>query len=139
MILLDTNVISELRRPVTRRDPAFNTWAVSTNLADAYLSTITVMELRIGVARKQRTDPVQGQILASWLARTTAQYTGRILPVTIPIAAAAAPFHVPDPRNVADSLIAATAQVHNLVLATRNESDFVGCPITIVNPWTSPD
>ena len=66
------------------------------------------------------------------------RYAGRILSVTEAIARMAAPLHVPDPKPVPDSLIAATASVHGLTVATRNVADFARCGVAIVNPWDCP-
>ncbi len=136
MLLLDTNVLSELRKPSTRRDDRFNAWAEALSPSDTYLSVITLLEVRAGIESRRRHDPKQAELLDTWLDHTVLPaYVGRVLDVDQDVAAAAARLHVPDRRPAHDALIAATAQVHNLVLATRNESDFDPMAVPLLNPW----
>jgi predicted nucleic acid-binding protein len=136
--LLDTNVISELRKPAKRRDDRFNAWADTLPPSDTYLSVITLLELRAGIENKRRHDARQGAVLDSWLDQIVLPaYSGRLLDVDQAVADSAARLHVPDRRPAHDALIAATAHVHGLTLVTRNESDFAPMQVPLVNPWTS--
>lgn len=136
--LLDTNVISELRKPAKRRDDRFNTWADTLSPSDTFLSVITLLELRAGIEAKRRHDSQQAAVLDSWLEHSVLPaYTGRMLDVDQAVADCAARLHVPDRRPAHDTLIAATAQVHSLTLATCNESGFAPMGVPLVNPWTA--
>lgn len=137
MILLDTNVVSEYRKAsFGRADLAVVAWTERQDPQQLYLSTITLHEVEKGVLRMERRDPKQGAALRLWLdTALIPAFAGRILPVDEPVAIAAAHFHIPDPRPLADSLIAATALVHGMTIATRNMADFQGLPISILNPW----
>ena len=123
MILLDTNLVSELRRG-PRADPAVRAWADRTPAGLFWLSAITLLELEIGVLRIERRDPAQGALLRHWLEQSVlARFQGRMLAVDQDVARRCARLHVPDPRPNRDALIAATALVHGLILVTRNETD----------------
>ncbi|NRF72105.1 type II toxin-antitoxin system VapC family toxin [Aquincola sp. S2] len=138
MILLDTNVVSELRRPA-RADPNVLAWAADMSAAQLHLSVITVLELELGILRLQRRDAVQGDALRAWMdGQVLPQFEGRILPVDIAVALRCARLHVPDPRAERDALIAATALVHGMTVATRNEADFLPTGVPTVNPWVAP-
>lgn len=133
--LLDTNVVSELRKVATpRADPRFVAWA-RTESAGHAISVITLFELELGVRRIERRDPHQGIRLRDWLETVRATFDGRILSLDADAATRAAAFHVPDPSPDRDAFIAATAQVHGLVVATRNVSDFDGFGVPLFNPW----
>ena len=135
-LLLDTVVTSELRR--ARRpgvDPAFGAWAESADLADAYVSVVTVHEMERGVLLVERKDPTRGAVYRAWLEDLMEAFSGRILPLTIEAARRAALFHVPDPAPLADALIAGTAQENGLTLVTRNTADFARFGIPLLNPW----
>jgi len=135
MFLLDTNVISELRRP-DRADPKVLAWATSTHPDDLFLSAITILEIEIGVLAIGRRDPVQARIFRAWLEeRILPSFNGRILAVDLDVARRCAELHVPDRRADRDALIAATALVHRLTMATRNVSDFRSTGLDLFNPW----
>ena len=136
--LLDSNVVSELRRVRTgRADPNVVAWAEAQVPSSLFLSAIVVFELELGVRQKERTDPVQGRVLRLWLdGQVLPAFEGRVLPVDTAIAVRAAPFHVPDPAPMRDSLIAAAAAHHSLTVATRNIDDFARTGVPLVNPWT---
>lgn len=135
--LLDTNVVSELRKSAHRANAAVIAWAETQDAGQLFLSTITVLELEIGVARRERRDAVQGRALRRWLEDSVLpNFSGRILPVSLAVARAAAPMHVPDPRPERDTLIAATALVHGLTVVTRNEQHFTHLGISVLNPWS---
>ena len=137
MYLLDTNVVSELRKVrAGKADEQVATWADSTNTADLFLSVIVVQELEIGVLLVERKDPAQGAILRTWLEdHVLPAFDSRILAVDTAIARTGARLHVPDPRPVRDALIAATALVHGMTVITRNAADFVPTGVPVLNPW----
>lgn len=134
--LLDTNIVSELRKPAERRSEQFNDWAGRLSPSDTSVSVITVLELRAGIELKRRHDPRQAETLDVWLEKSVLPaYSGRILDIDQAVADAAARLHVPDRRPAHDALIAATAQVHGLTLATRNTTDFEPMGVAFVDPW----
>lgn len=135
MILLGTNVISELRPGKREPSAQVRAWADQQPVDTLYLSALTVLELRLGMERKARVDAEQGRRLRLWIEGVEAEFEDRILPFRARTARHCAPLHVPDPCNLADSMIAATAMEHGLVLATRNVRDFVGFGLRLVNPW----
>jgi predicted nucleic acid-binding protein len=134
--LLDTNVISELRKSAARTEPNVRAWAQQQSTSELSISVITVLEIEIGVARLERRDPSQGQTLRTWLERDLlAAFDTRTLPVDLDVVRRAAVMHVPDPRPERDVLIAATALTHNLVVVTRNIADFRRLGVELLNPW----
>jgi predicted nucleic acid-binding protein len=137
MYLLDTNVVSELRKVrAGKADPNVARWADRVDAGELYLSVITVQELEIGVLLVERRDPVQGAMLRSWLNdHVLPAFAGRILPVDTVVALRSARLHVPDPHPVRDGLIAATALVHGMTVVTRNVEDFAGAGAKVLNPW----
>jgi toxin FitB len=135
MFLLDTNVVSELRK-TTRAEPTVRAWASGHSPDLFHLSTMTLMELEIGVLRIERRDKPQGDRLRHWLQQVVVvQFDRRILDVDTEIARACAKLHVPDPRPERDALIAATALVHGLTVVTRNTADFEPMGVVLLNPW----
>lgn len=137
MYILDTNVVSELRKiRLGKADSHVADWADSIDAADLYLSAITVQELEIGELLAERRDPAQGAIFRAWLnGHVLPAFTGRILAVDTAVAQRSARLHVPDPRPVRDALIAATALVHGMTVVTRNVADFEPTGVPILNPW----
>lgn len=137
MYLLDTNVVSELRRAAGKADPRVVAWAASMPVASLFLSIITVLELEWGVLRIERRDPVQGALLRAWLEkRVLPAFSERILSVDVAVAHRCARLHVPDPRSERDALIAATALTHGLIVVTRNGTDFRPTGVETFDPWT---
>ena len=140
MYLLDTHVVSELRKiRLGKADSHVADWADSIDAADLYLSAITIQELEIGVLLAERRDPSQGAIFRAWLnAHVLPAFTGRILAIDTAVAQRSARLHVPDPRPIRDGLIAATALVHGMTVVTRNVADFEPTDVATLNPWLSP-
>jgi len=142
MYLLDTNVISELRKATTantknKANEKVVAWANSVSATSLFISVITILELEIGTLLVERRDPVQGAMLRSWLnAHVLPAFSDRILVVDIAVVQQCAKLHVPDPRADRDSIIAATALVHGMAMVTRNVKDFSVAGIEILNPWT---
>lgn len=135
MFLLDTNVISELRRP-EKADAKVANWASKVPLSSIFLSAITILEIELGALSIDRRDKAQGKILRAWIDdQILPSFDGRILPVDVAVALSCARLHVPDPRAERDSLIAATALVHGLTLVTRNVADFAPTQARVLNPW----
>ncbi|MFS3126930.1 type II toxin-antitoxin system VapC family toxin [Nocardioides sp. Bht2] len=132
--LLDTNVVSELRK--ANPDHRVAAWAEEIGRRDAFISVVTIREIEAGVLAVERRDAPQGAPLRGWLEGTVlTRYADRLLPVDLAVARRAATLHVPDPRPERDMLIAATALEHGLIVATRNVSDFEPTGAKIVNPW----
>ncbi|HZZ88978.1 MAG TPA: type II toxin-antitoxin system VapC family toxin [Caulobacteraceae bacterium] len=135
MIVVDTNVVSAFRR-LERADVNFAAWARSTPATDLYLSVVTIQELETGVLLIERRDPAQGAMLRDWFeSRIVAGFHGRVLPVDMVVARRCAHLHVPDRRSERDALIAATALVHQMPVATRNVADFAATGVGLINPW----
>lgn len=137
MYLLDTNVVSELRKVrLGKADANVAAWAEGVDAADLFLSAISLMELELGVLAVERRDPRQGALLRTWLEQhVLPEFSGRTLPVDTAVAQRCARLHVPDPRAERDALIAATALVHGMTVATRNVADFRPMGVAVVNPW----
>lgn len=137
MFLLDTNVVSELRKVRTgKADPNVAAWARAVPAGGLFLSVIVVQELEIGVRLAERRDPAQGSVLRAWLDDHVLPAFGpRLLAIDVAVARRSAALHVPDPRPVRDGLIAATALVHGLTVVTRNVDDFVPTGVPLLNPW----
>lgn len=139
MYLLDTNVISELRKAGDgRADSNVIAWVSGEDAAGFYVSSITIMELEIGVLGIERKDAAQGAVLRTWLeSHVLPEFSERTLPIDTSVARRCARLHVPDPRAERDALIAATALVHGMMVVTRNEADFSATGVPLVNPWRS--
>jgi predicted nucleic acid-binding protein len=135
--LLDTHVVSELRKIGDgKADPAVAAWIEAGDASSFFISAITILELERGVLGIQRRDATQGSLLRTWLDHhVRPAFAGRILPVDDAVATRCAHLHVPDRRNEADALIAATALVHGMAIATRNLRDFEGAGVIVVDPW----
>lgn len=137
MYLLDTNVVSELRKiRLGKADARVAAWADRVEADDLYLSAISIEEIEIGVLRAERRDPARGEALRAWFDRQVLPaFVDRILPGDVAVAQRSARLQVPDPRSVLDTQIAATALEHGLTLVTRNVTDFAGTGVTVLDPW----
>ena len=134
MFLLDTNVVSELRK--TQADPAVVAWARSVPAYKLYISAITLLEIETGILRLERRDPGQAATLRNWVeVHVMAAFAGRVLSVDGAVARRCARLHVPDRSNECDALIAATALVHDMTVVTRNTRDFAFSGAPVLNPW----
>ena len=135
MFLLDTNVVSELRRP-HRTNPNVAKWADSISPSDLFLPSISILELKTGALLLARRDAGEGGLIRQWIEeRVLAAFAERILAVDTAVARRCALLHVPDPKPYRASLIAATAFVHRLTVVTRNRADFEPMGVAVLNPW----
>ena len=137
MYLLDTNVISELRRP-DKADRNVLAWANSAPATNFFMSAISILEIELGARLIERKDAVQGAALRSWIDdHILVRFEGRILAIDTAVAQRCAQLHVLNPRAERDALIAATALVHGLTVVTRNVGNFGPTGVTLLNPWTA--
>ena len=137
MYILDTNVVSELRK-AKKAQQNVKKWAQPLPASSLYISVISVLELEIGILLIERRDQEQGAILRAWMDRhVLPTFSGRILAIDAAVAQRCATLHVPNPRSDRDALIAATALVHGLTVATRNVADFERMGVGVLNPWES--
>ncbi len=137
MFVLDTNVVSELRKAKAgKADRGVTAWASGVPAESLFVSVITILELETGVLLVQRRDPEQGALLRAWLDQhVLPAFSGRVLAVDTAVAQRCAALHVPDPRSERDALIAATALVHHMTVVTRNVADFEAIGVPLLNPW----
>lgn len=135
--LLDTNVISELRKAKTGKiNPNVKAWAENVLPTELFLSVITLLELEMGIGLIARRDTAQAALLRAWLDNyVLPTFAERILSVDTAVALCCGKLHVPDPRSDRDALIAATALVHKMTVVTRNVDDFKSTGVSILNPW----
>jgi toxin FitB len=141
MFLLDTNVISELRKArAGKADRHVAAWVRTISAGSLFLSVIVIQELEIGTLLAERRDPSTGAILRAWLdEHVLPTFSERILPVDTAVARRSAALHVPDPRPIRDGLIAATALTHGMTVVTRNVADFAPIGVPLLNPWSAQD
>lgn len=137
MFLLDTNVISELRKAGDGKAAAnVVAWLSSVDATTFYLSAVTLMEIEVGILRIERRDPAQGARLRAWINQhILPEFADRTLPVDTAVALRCASLHVPDPRPERDAFIAATALAHGMTVVTRNVADFAPTGVPLLNPW----
>lgn len=140
MFLLDTNVVSELRKvKAGKAAPNVAAWIRMMEPSSLFLSNIVVHELELGVLLAERRDPAQGATLRAWLDdHVLPAFNRRVLNVDVAVARRAAALNVPDPRPVRDGLIAATGLVHGFTVVTRNIADFQPTGAKLLNPWEAP-
>ncbi len=137
MFLLDTNVISELRKLGDgKADARVTAWVSARDASSFYISALTLMELEIGILRIERRDAVQGERLRTWMDRyVLPEFLERTLPVDAAVALRCARLHVPDPRAERDALIAATAIAYGMAVVTGNVVDFETTGAEVIDPW----
>jgi predicted nucleic acid-binding protein len=135
MYLLDTNVISELRKSA-RATPSVVRWSESISSAEQYLSAMTIFEVELGILKIGRTDEAQAGRLRAWLNnQILPAFSGRILPIDENVALNFARIMTPKTRPYRDALIASTAEYHGYTIVTRNVRDFAELPVKLINPW----
>lgn len=137
MYILDTNVVSELRK-ARNAHPNVKKWAQALPAANLYVSAISILELELGILLIERRDQKQGPVLRVWMEEhVLPTFAGRVLGIDMVVARKCAALHVPNPGSDRDALIAATALVHGMTIATRNVKDFQELGVGLVNPWDS--
>ena len=132
--LLDTNVLSELRKGA-RGDARVRAWAASVRGERHCVSVLSLGEIRKGIERLRRTTPEQCEVFERWLGRLTADYAGDIIEVHDGMADRWGRLEADRSRPVIDGLLAATALECGLTIATRNTKDFAGTGVKLVNPF----
>jgi predicted nucleic acid-binding protein len=136
MFLLDTNVVSVLRKPY--RAPLVEQWLVGQRRHLMYLSVVTFGEIEKGIAHQRRRDSAYADVLAGWRDRVVAEFDGRILQLTLPITRRWGALVQRRPDDIVDMMLAATALEHDLVLVTRNVGDFAGIDgLRLENPFVT--
>lgn len=137
MFLIDTNVISEIRKAGDgRADARVVAWYADVDPDDAYVSVVTLMEIEFGAIKVEERDPAQASRLRHWLHHhILPAFAGRVLPIVNAIAFRCSHLHYPQPRSWRDSWIAATALEHDLTVVTRNLKDFIGTGVAMIDPW----
>ncbi len=137
MFLLDTNVVSELRKAsINKADVNVTEWARGQPLGSLFVSSITILEIEMGILQKERKDPQQAAILRTWLnTHVLKAFSDRVLPFDTSVAIQCAKLHVPNPKSERDAMIGATCKVHGMTLVTRNVKDFKHMSLDIINPW----
>ncbi|MFZ9315391.1 MAG: type II toxin-antitoxin system VapC family toxin [Burkholderiaceae bacterium] len=140
MYLLDTNVVSELRKVrLGKADKQVSAWVGKIDASNLFVSVITLMELEMGVLAIERRDAQQGKLLRQWLdERVVPEFEERTISIDTTIAQRCARLHIRDRQGERDALIAATALVHGMTVATRNINDFLPSQVACVNPWLPP-
>lgn len=132
--LLDTNVISELRK-ADRCNPGVSAWYATAEERDLCTSVLVLGEIRKGLERLRSRDPIQADRLEEWLAAVALAFGERALPVDAAVADAWGHLNGIRPLPVIDGLLAATAKVHGLTLVTRNAGDVMGVGASVLNPF----
>jgi len=133
--LLDTNVLSETRR--RQADERVTSFLSSVDASALHISVLTLGELRKGVANKKQTDPGSAKKLAAWIDGLEYSFADHILGIDAAVARLWGELSAERPRPVIDTLLAATAMVHDLTLVTRNTADVRGMKVKVFNPWTA--
>ena len=134
--LLDTNVISEIRKR-DRTNPNVARWVARTPVTDMATSVLVVAEIRHGIELLRRRDPEQAKSYDRWFSDMRAKLADRVLPIDEPVAEAWAVLGIPNPLPLIDGLLAATAKVHDLILVTRNVSQVSATGVRLFDPFAS--
>lgn len=136
MYVLDTNLVSEIRKVPAKKNPAVQRWLEKQYSDQLFITSITVYELEVGVQRLARKDSAQAALIGDWLHGILLPgFEGRVLDLDLESSLIAATYQVPDPRPSADCFIAAITQRHHMKLVTRNTKDFLAMNIPLINPW----
>lgn len=137
MFVLDTNVVSELRKAKARKaDPNVTAWAAAVPAGALFVAAVTILELEIGVLLVEQRDAAQGALLRAWMDdHVLPAFAGRVLAFDTAVARRCVRLHVPDRRSDRDAMIAATALVHGMTVVTRNVADFAGASVPVLDPW----
>lgn len=136
MYVLDTNLVSEIRKVPAKKNPAVQRWLEQQYSDQLFITSVTVYELEVGVQRLARKDSAQAVLIGDWLHGTLLPgFEGRVLDLDLESSLIAATYQVPDPRPSADCFIAAITQRHHMKLVTRNTKDFLATNIPLINPW----
>jgi predicted nucleic acid-binding protein len=131
--LLDTNVVTELRRP--RTDRGVVAWVETTTRETTYVSVLVLGEIRQGIERLRRRDPSQALSLERWLVSLEEVFSDRVLAIDEPIAHAWGRLSAADTLPPIDGLLAATALVHGLTVVTRDTGPFERIGVPYLDPW----
>jgi toxin FitB len=131
--LLDTNVVSEARKPAA--DANVLSWLASVADSELYLSALVIGEIRQGIERLRRRDPARAVVFDTWLSALLRDYGDRIIPVTAEVAQEWGRLNVPDPLPVIDGLMAATAKLQGWTFVTRNVADLTRAGVRLLNPF----
>jgi predicted nucleic acid-binding protein len=135
MYLLDTSVLSALRSP-TDKDAKLLAWTSQQQVFNLYVSSISVLELKLAILQKRKTSPKESEALNNWLQKQVLQgFKGRIVAFDAEMAEYCAVLHVPNPKSERDAMIAATCLVNNMSLVTRHPADFKHIKMQTINPW----
>lgn len=134
--LLDTNVVSELRKG-DRADARLRGWFASVDDADLFTSVLVFGEIRRGIESLRRRDESGALAIEQWLVRMAVGFGDRVLPIDVRVADRWGYLSVPDPIPTVDGLLAATALVHDMTLVTRNTKDVATTGVRTLDPTSS--
>lgn len=136
MFILDTNVVSELRKGRAKGNPCVIRWAESVAPGQLFVSVVTLMEIERGIEQLERKDRLQADVIARWFEQAVLpEFVHRTLVIDTKIALLCARLHVPHRRGERDALIAATGLAHAMTVVTRNVADFDQTGVQLLNPW----
>ncbi|MEF0938579.1 type II toxin-antitoxin system VapC family toxin [Rhizobium sp. BR 362] len=139
MYLLDTNIVSDVRRARSgKANQGVLDWIAPIPEQLLFISAITLFEIELGILQVDRRDKVQGTALRNWMEQgVKVAFQGRIVAINEQIALRCAHYNVPDPRELRDAFIGATAWERGFILVTRNTRHFQGMDIELLNPWSA--